>query len=220
MKKVFLTILVLGTITMTSCGDEGRDVDAQDAQDVIDNTTETTVEFNKIAEGSKVNFTGTHIGGAAPRVGSFLISEGSVKTTDNVLTNGSFSLNVSSLNIDVTSVDNKKKKAELEGHLKSADFFNDSLYPSIKFELTEVANEISADSSFTSKLTGNLTLLDSTKSVSFYANITVNENEASIKSEKFAIDRTQWGLVYGSEGLENAMISNAVSLEFDITLTK
>lgn len=220
MKKVFLSALVLGTISLTSCGDSGREVDAQDAQEVVDNSTEATVEYNKVAEGSKVNFIGTHIGGTAPRVGSFLITEGSVKTTDNVLTNGNFALSVSSLNIDVTSVDDEASKAKLEGHLKSADFFNDSLYPTINFELTGVVSEYSADSTFSSKLTGNLTLLDSTKSVSFYANVTVAENEVSVKSEKFSIDRTQWGLVYGSEGLENAMISNAVSLEVDATLTK
>lgn len=220
MKKVFLSILVLGTITMTSCGDAGREAETGDAQEVVDNTTETTVDFNQVAEGSKVHFTGTHIGGTAPRVGYFLISEGSVKATDNVVTNGNFSLSVNSLDIDVNSVDDEAAKAKLEGHLKSADFFNDSLYPTIKFELTEVANEYSADSSFSSKLTGNLTLLDSTKSVSFYANVNVTENEASIKSEKFSIDRTLWGLSYGSEGLEDAMISNAVSLEIDATLNK
>jgi polyisoprenoid-binding protein YceI len=219
MKKVILSIFALGAV-LTSCGDTGREIDAQDAQDVTDNTTETTISFSTVAEGSKVNFIGYHIGGTAPRKGTFSISEGSIKTTDNVVTNGDFTLSVSTLDIDVTSVDNEEEKGKLEGHLKSADFFNDSLYPTLKFEITEVTSEYSADSTFSSKLTGNLTLLDSTKSVTFFANVSADENTVSVKSENFSIDRTQWGLVYGSEGLENAMISNGVDLEIDVTLNK
>lgn len=216
MKKVFLSVLVLGAI-LSSCTGV---VESGDAQEVLDNTTEATVEYNQIAEASKVNFIGTHIGGTAPRRGFFLISDAVIKTTDNKVTNGNFSLNVSTLNIDVTSVDDAAAKTKLEGHLKSADFFNDSLYPAIKFEITEVADEASEDKAFASKVTGNLTLLDSTKSISFFANVTVSENEVVIKSEKFNIDRTQWGLSYSSEGLKDAMISNAVGLEVDVTLTK
>ena len=47
MKKVFLTLIALGTI-LSSCGDAGRDAETGDAKEVVDNTTENTIDFNKI----------------------------------------------------------------------------------------------------------------------------------------------------------------------------
>lgn len=220
MKKVFLSILVLGTITMTSCGDDkGREVEAQDAGEVVDNTTETTVSFDKVKEGSKINWFASHIGGIDPHNGFINVSEGTVKVTDGAVTNGTFTFDVTSIT-DEDLAEVPEKKAKLEGHLKSADFFDIENHPTAKFEITEVANEASEDGKFSHKVTGNFTLLDSTKAVSFFANFNVTENEVTISSERFSIDRTQWGVSWGHEGLADAMVSNAVGIEVATTLTK
>lgn len=220
MKKVFLSILVLGTISMTSCGeDKGREVEAHDAEEVVDNTTETTVTFDKVKEGSKINWFASHIGGVEPHNGFINVSEGSVKVTDGTVTNGDFTLDVTSIT-DEDLAEVPEKKAKLEGHLKSADFFDVENHPTAKFEITNIANEANEEGTFSHKVTGNLTLLDSTRGVTFFANFNVNENEVAISSERFSIDRTQWGVSWGHEGLADAMVSNAVGIEISTTLTK
>jgi len=56
--------------------------------------------------------------------------------------------------IPVESIDTDNKKRD--DHLKSADFFNVKKYPTITFESTKVED---------GKLTGNLTIMDTTKEV-------------------------------------------------------
>lgn len=220
MKKVFLTISAFALLAVACGDDKGREVDATDAQEVVDNTTETTVEYSTVSESSKVEWFASHIGGIDPHNGHFAIKEGSVKVTDGKVTNGSFVVDMPTLHVDIESVSGEEDQAKLTGHLKSADFFEVEKYPTSKFEVTEVSNEVSEDKKWTSKVTGNFTMLDSTKSVTFWANITITDTDINVKSERFSIDRTKWGLNWGEEGLENAIISNAVGIEVDVTLTK
>ena len=218
MKKVFLSIAAVSLLSV-ACGD-GRDIDSENAKDVVDQTTESTMEYATVDENSKVLFTAAHFGGAAPRDGYFKLSAGTGKVTDGKLTNGSFTLDISTLTI--TSLDSTNGKGNLEGHLKGADFFNDSLYPTALFEVTGVNAQ---EGEYNHSITGNLKLKDSTRSVTFNANVISDENSVSVKSEKFNIDRTQWGMYYGSqtklEGLaQDKIISDEVSITIDITLTK
>ena len=73
-------------------------------------------------------------------------------------------------------------------------------------------------------VTGNLTILDVTKSITFKANISINENEVSVISEDFSIDRTEWGLTYHVEGSEGVpvdyLIANDIGFTINLTVTK
>jgi polyisoprenoid-binding protein YceI len=69
-------------------------------------------------------------------------------------------------------------------------------------------------------VSGNLTLKDSTKNVSFPANITVTETEITAKAN-FNIDRTQWNMSYGNDkSLKDKFISPEVNIKLDIKATK
>lgn len=219
MKKVFLSISAIALLAV-SCGeDKGRDVEATEEQEVVDNSTETTSEYKTITDGSKINWFASHIGGIEPHNGFINLSDGNVKVTDGKVTNGTFTFDVTTLT-DEDLAENPEKKGQLEGHLKSPDFFNVEKYPTAKFEITDIKEEASEDGTFKNKVTGNFTLLDSTKGVTFFANVNVSDTEVAVTSEKFEIDRTQWGLNYGAEGLKDAMISNGVGIEVDLKLTK
>ncbi|MBK8352856.1 MAG: YceI family protein [Saprospirales bacterium] len=65
-------------------------------------------------------------------------------------------------------------------------------------------------------VSGNLTLKDSTKNVSFPAVIIVTETEVTANAN-FNIDRTQWGMSYGNDkSLKDKFISPEVNIAIDI----
>ena len=113
------------------------------------------------------------------------------------------------------------EKGKLTGHLQSGDFFNIEKYPTSKFVLTK--REGTAGE-YNSRITGNLTMLDVTKSITFIANVKVSENEVSVKSEDFKINRTDWGLSYNTEGTAGVpvdyLIANDIGFTIDVTITK
>jgi polyisoprenoid-binding protein YceI len=71
---------------------------------------------------------------------------------------------------------------------------------------------------FNSAITGNLAILDSTKSITFNANVNVSEVEVSIISEDFAVDRRDWGIVYHVEGTEGVPIDYIVANDMGFTI--
>ncbi len=87
--------------------------------------------------------------------------------------------------------------AKLTGHLKSPDFFNVKNNPKATFKVTKVEK---TDKGYA--VTGDLALLGKTKAVSFPAAITDKGGTLEVSST-FAIDRTEWGMVYGKGKIED-----------------
>ena len=160
--------------------------------------------------------------------GTFKITEGSLAENNGALTGGSFTINVASIaNVDIAADTANKNK--LEGHLKSPDFFDVAKYPTAKFEITTVdafkydstANKgtlVMKDATHT--ISGNLTLKDSTKNVSFPAKVTIAGDKLTALAD-FNIDRTQWGLNYkGPNNPADWFIRKDVNLKLNISATK
>ncbi len=99
------------------------------------------------------------------------------------------------LDIDTSSL--YADKAELATHLKSPDFFGVKANPKATFVTTKVEKD-GADY----KITGDLTMLKKTKSITFPAKITATADALTVTSS-FSIDRTQWGMTYGKGKIDN-----------------
>ncbi|MCC3289285.1 YceI family protein, partial [Bacillus cereus] len=69
-------------------------------------------------------------------------TSGTLTLDGDNLNSGSLSADVNTLVTDPASVDpaqsEGKTSADLDGHLKSADFFDVAKYPTVKFEITKV----------------------------------------------------------------------------------
>ena len=86
------------------------------------------------------------------------------------------------------------------------DFFDVKNNPKATFKATKVEK---GDKTYT--VTGDLTMLGKTKSISFPATISTTA-EALELSATFAIDKTQWGMNYGKGKIEDKVtISIAVT---------
>lgn len=220
MKKVILSALVLGLV-FTSCTDNGKEVEVNDATTIENNETAESVNFSNVSDDSHVEWFASHLGGTAPRFGKIMLQSAEITVNNDVVENASVVIDINSLSV-LNFEDDEEQAGKLSGHLKSADFFNVEVNPTAQFELASIS-EISADG-FNSEVTGNLTILDSTKSISFNANVNVSDENVSIVSEKFAIDRTLWGMSYHVEGSEGVpadyLIANEIGFIINVNLTK
>ena len=183
--------------------------------------------FTVNADSSVVNWTAYHKGGLNPRFGTTKTT-GTLSVENGNLTSGNLTSDINSLVSDPKSVDpaasEGKTSADLDGHLKSADFFDVAKYPTVKFEITKVEDLAAGTESKTvganKTVSGNLTIKDKTVNVSFPAKVEITENGANLES-KFTINRQDWGLAYGAEGdPKDWMISQEVDLELNIVAGK
>jgi len=157
---------------------------------------------------SKLTFVGTKPTGR--HSGEIPIKSGSLQMKENKLVGGNFILDLTNVKITDLKGDVANK---LAGHLMSSDFFNAEQYPNATFEITNVTALNSKANKY--NVTGNLTLKDVIKSVTFAANVT---DAANFKANaNFNIDRTQWGMNYGNDrSLGDKFINPIVNIGLNI----
>ena len=219
MKKTTLVALVFGAF-LASCSDSGKKVEASDAETVETVETETTVEYKIIKEGSYFDWRASHLGGVEPRFGKMYAKTAKILVNNGMISNASIEVDMNTLTVENFG-DDAETTAKLTGHLLSSDLFNTEAYPTSKFELTNIAE---GTGEYNSSITGNLTILEATKSITFNANVSVSENEVSVVSEDFAINRQDWGIVYHTEGDDGVpaeyVIANDIGFTINVVLVK
>jgi polyisoprenoid-binding protein YceI len=219
MKKTTLVALVFGAF-LASCSDNGKQVEAGDAETVETVQTEKTVEYKTVKEGSYFDWRASHLGGVEPRFGKMTAQSASVLVNNGEVTNASILVDMNSLTVENFG-DDVESTTKLTGHLLSPDLFNTEAFPTSKFELTSIAE---GTGEYNSSITGNLTILETTKSITFNANVTVSDNEVSVVSEDFAIVRQDWGIIYHTEGDEGVpgeyVIANDIGFTINLTVSK
>lgn len=188
------------TLLYSCGGPEGKKVEAEAAKEVKDAPKEAQV-FNVRLEESKISWEGTKPTGS--HQGTIAIKEGSLNVKDGKIEGGSFIINMNSIvDIDLEDQDYNNK---LVNHLKSADFFDSEKFPIGKFEITEVKSvdkQGVEGEKITHTITGNLTLKDITKSISFGANISIGDAKITADAPQFVIDRTIWGVNHMSKTID------------------
>lgn len=212
MKKIILSVFVVGAL-LTSCGDSA--VEASDAENVELVQGEETMEYSTVKEGSLLKWSATHFGGVGERYGVINITNSSVLVNNGQLSNVNAEIDMNSFTVDSFSEEEAEDAEQLKGHLQGKDFFDIETYPTSTFELTKIE---SAEGDYNSTLTGNLTIMAETKSITFKANVSVSDTEVSIHSEDFIIDRTDWNLSYHIEGSEGVPIDYIIANELGFTI--
>jgi len=210
--------MIIGAF-LSSCSNSGNNAETGDAENVENQNSENTVLYETVKDGSILNWRASHLGGVQPRWGTVQLKSASISVNESIVTNATIEMDIASLSVD--NFEDKESKTKLTGHLLSADFFKLETFPTAKFELTKMEKN---NGDYNAKVTGNLTILDKTKSITFLANISVSESEVSVKSEDFNVDRTQWGLVYNVEGSvgvpKDYLIANEIGFTIDVKVSK
>jgi Uncharacterized conserved protein len=201
----------------TRCGDQAPKGDDATIQDQQQTAEATGTEFVVDTNASHVRFVGHGVGKNHP--GKFKLESGKVAVANNQVTGGSFVINIRSMDLEQKG---GMFDAKLHPHLMSGDFFDAEKFGTAKFEITGVQpyQKGSGDSSIVDganfTVSGNLTLKDVTKNVSFPARIDLDGNTLKAKAN-FDIDRRQWQMNYGNDKtLGDKFISETVNIELDL----
>lgn len=121
------------------------------------------------------------------------------------------------LTVDVDVATLKTDAEKLDTHLKSPDFFDAEKWPRASFKSTAIATGAPAGSTLAganATVTGDLTIRDVTKQVSFPAVIEVTPTEAKASTE-FFIKRQDFGIVY--PGKPDDLIKDEVVLRVSLS---
>lgn len=142
--------------------------------------------------------------------GKFEVDSGEVTLTEGELT-GEFVIDVNSLVVTSLGGGKEGQESSLEAHLKSDSFFDVATYPKATFTVTDVSPKVlpgPGESDYTA--TGELTLKGKTNSVSFPMKVLVaNENEVWMTAA-ITIDRTLWGIDFGSASIAEEITDNII----------
>ncbi|HZK07334.1 MAG TPA: YceI family protein [Bacteroidales bacterium] len=220
MKNMFFTLMLAAGI-LASCTSGGQKTESSDAKEVKEagydkayavDATQSTLEW----QGYKP--TGTHHG-------TVNITDGILTVENGNLTGGRFVIDLKSITvIDLTDA---KDNAKLTGHLNSSDFFDTEKYPVATFVITDV-NEFDntmmngkkeiGDIVPSHTITGNLTMKDTTRSITFNAHIALVDDMITAETNQFFLDRVRWNVQYGSKTLFNNLKDNFINDEMGIAI--
>ncbi len=198
MKKRILNIFTIVAIgfALVACKDKAKEANTSEAKEAVVtestsakyvvNVAESTIEW----KGFKP--TGTHNG-------TINIENGVVNLNDGKVLSGTFLIDMKSIVcLDLEG----DYKTDLENHLKGTvegkenHFFDVAKFATAAFEVTG-----SEDAEGKTKLSGNLTLKGVKNNVTFPVSVATEGDILTITSEAFTIDRTKWGVNYGSKSI-------------------
>lgn len=210
MTRNFLKISSIAAVMIftVSCKENANEVEAMDAETEA-MASEAAVTYNVDTAASTIEWIGSKP--TADHTGTIALSSGMVQVNGETVESGEFTVDMTSIAVtDITEEEGASNlKAHLEGTVdgKETDFFNVKKYPTASFVVTGLNGNT---------LEGNLTLKDVTKNVSFPVSVSYDGDKMMLTSEEFTIDRTDWGIVYGSSSLADVVADKAIS--DDITL--
>lgn len=220
--NIMVRLLSLFTLSLfvVACGPSGTEVESSEAKTAA-NAEPVTASFAVDAMASTVEWEGTKLIGGGHQ-GTIPVTKGMLETNDGKLVGGSFTLDVAGLqNTDLGEEDGKGK---LEGHLKGADFFDVEQFPTASFEITGVTMADNAEDGHTHDITGNLTLKGTSRSITIPATVTTEGDMVKAMTPDFVIDRTEWGVQYGSNSLgdlaKDKVINDEIGLKINLIAKK
>lgn len=213
MKKIIInTIGALALITsMISCKGEQNETQPEEAKEVA--VVENAQKFSVDTSASILDWIGSKP--TENHTGTISIASGTVNILGDKIT-GSFIIDMTSIN--VTDLEGKGKEG-LESHLKGTakekedHFFNVAKYPTAAFEITGITEKEGKK-----MMQGNLTIRDKKKNIEFPITYNVNGDTMTLSSEKFTIDRTEWGVNYGSQSVFDNLGDKFINDDIEITI--
>lgn len=216
--KLLVLALVLGMTTACNNAPEGQKVEAEEATNTPTTTSTApagSATYAVTPQASQIIWTGAKLAGKQ-HTGTIAIQSGEVVVNGGNIVGGKFVLDMNSItNLDQKAGEGKEK---LEGHLKSADFFDAENFPTGTFEITS-ATSVSGQEDVSHNVSGNLTLKGITKSVTIPVKVNIGNHQFAAVTPQFTIDRTQWDVKFNSGVLGTAkdkIINDEVGLKLTI----
>ena len=147
--------------------------------------------------------------------GSMDFTDGELLVKGNALVGGTVTVNMKSLKaLDIKDAESQGK---FVGHMTSDDFFGVEKFPTSTFKIVSVTPiKGAAKDADNATIAGDMTIKGITQRISFPAKVGVKDGVAAA-SGKVTIDRTKFGLKYGSKTFFDSIGDKAIYDTFDLT---
>ena len=170
-----ITLLTLITFVLMGCKEKAEKAITTGVLDVSISENNST-EFKANVTESVIQWTGFKPTGS--HSGTIQIDSGNLTINEDQIESGTFT-------IDMTTIKDNDGSERLEGHLKSADFFDVESFARASFDITGYTVENGVNT-----LSGNLKLKDVENNVTFPITMVKNGTTVILTSEAFTIDRS------------------------------
>jgi len=169
-------------------------------------TFATTAQTSKKVDASKstINWVGKKVTGS--HEGTIALKEGSLIFKGKKLVGGNFTVDMTTIN--TTDLEGKGK-ANLDGHLKSEDFFGVEKFPTA----TLVFKSIGEKGNGVYAITADLTIKGKTESIKFDLTVAGNTATTTLK-----VDRTKYDITYKSGNFFTDLGDKAIYDDFDLAI--
>ena len=166
-------------------------------------TLSTSAQTKKVdAAKSTINWVGKKVTGS--HEGTINIKDGALVFKGNKLAGGSFTVDMTSIN--TTDLEGKGK-ANLDGHLKSDDFFGTENHPTANLVIKKIADKGNG----VYGVNADLTIKGKTNTIGFEITVAGNTATADLK-----VDRTKYDIKYGSGSFFEGLGDKTIYDEFEL----
>ncbi len=147
--------------------------------------------------------------------GTMNFSSGELLVKGNAIVGGTVTVDMKSMK--ATDIKDAESQGKFVGHMSSDDFFGAATYPTSTFKIVSVTPiKGAAKDADNVTIAGDMTIKGVTQRISFPAKAGVKDGIASA-SGKVTIDRTKFGLKYGSKSFFDTLGDKAINDTFDLT---
>jgi len=147
--------------------------------------------------------------------GSMDFTDGELLVKDNALVGGTVTVNMKSLKC--LDIKDDESQGKFVGHMTSDDFFGVEKFPTSTFKIVSITPiKGAAKDAENATIAGDMTIKGVTQRSSFPAKVGVKDGVAAA-SGKVTIDRTKFGLRYGSKTFFDSIGDKAIYDTFDLS---
>lgn len=176
--------------------------------------TATEATFKADTSATQIMWTGKKKIGSQ-HTGAVKLKEGAIVLSKDTIKSGKIA-------IDLNTITNEDLKdstynAKLVNHLKSDDFFSVEKFPVAEFTIKKVTALKGDKAGNTHLISGDFTLKGVTNELSFPAKVMISDNVLNAEA-KISVDRTKWGLKYGSANFFKNLGDKVIENNFMIDL--
>lgn len=211
----FREITILGTLAigLFACGGSEQATETTNVETNVEESTEVVdkVNYTVNTDESTVAWSG---GTAGVQVyghnGVIAISEGSLELEGDVVTSGSITIDMTTIEPLDEAYSEESPKEKLVGHLSSGDFFLVEEYPTSTF----VINSMDGNT-----ITGDLTIRGKTNTETV-TNVVIESSENGVKaSGKLVFDRQKYDVAW-KHFMQDVVLADEIELNIELVATK
>ncbi len=215
-RSMFSILTLMVSFIMASCsgGGDGSIVEVKaGSPQEVESISKTTSLLQIDTVASLVNWIGNKPGGS--HTGTLKLQSGYLEYADQQLVGGRIVFNMSS--IANTDISDSVSRIKLETHLKSPDFFNTVRFATSDLVITKV-NFSDSNKSGECIVSGNLTIKGITKGIAFSSRVEVSGGQVTAHVGPISINRTDWGVNYGSKSIFDNLKDKFIDDNIEITV--